>query len=74
MYVCFGVHTYSHTLHIFKCSFIHRKNKYLVNIKIELLEDLYIHRITGLPIVGNMYDEFFPKNKLILDKMVPGSL
>lgn len=27
--------------------------------------------ITGLPLVGEMYDEFFPTNKLIIDKRLP---
>lgn len=29
---------------------------------------------TGLPIVGEMYDQFFLANKLILDKKLPTSL
>lgn len=33
-----------------------------------------VYRITGLPIVGEMYDEFFPANRLILDKTRPASL
>lgn len=27
-----------------------------------------VYQITGLPIVGEIYDKFFPTNKLMLDK------
>lgn len=33
-----------------------------------------VYRITGLPIVGELYDEFFPLNRLILDKTSSTSL
>lgn len=33
-----------------------------------------VYRISGLPIVREMYDEFFPSNRLILDKTHPSSL
>lgn len=33
-----------------------------------------VYRIIGVPIVGEMYDEFFPPNRLILDKTRPSSL
>lgn len=33
-----------------------------------------VYRITGLPIVGEMYDDFFLQNQLILDRTRPASL
>lgn len=33
-----------------------------------------VYRITGLPIVGEMYNEFFPPNKIIMSKKLPCSL
>lgn len=33
-----------------------------------------VYQTTRLPIVGEMYDKFFPPNKLILDQTHPSSL